>query len=784
MLNSRRVAIFGLAVVTLTSCNRDPNVAKVRYLEGGSRYYQKGLFKQARIKYKNALQADGRYGLAYYWLGMTELKLANWTAAANNFRRAIELVKENQPEHWDALVKLSDLYLEGGGRQKVLMDEVEHYTDAIIKHDGNSFDGHRLLGHLDVNRAVMAAEALRKDEALQLLDAGVQELRRADAIKPNQPEVQVLLARTLVAKGDFVTAEQLYRKLIAQDKTLPVYMDLYKLYLIQRRYDDGEQVLKLAFQNNPAQYTYLTTLAKHYLSERRTADMVAVLDQLKGMKDIGDTNIMVGEFYLTMNDLDSALKEYKEGLAKQPKNKTAYEKKIVEVLMRQGKRAEAATLNAQILKEDPNDPDAKSLAASFLLDRGDVNRAITELQAVVTRSPDNAVALYNLGRAHFALGQYGMARQMFQKAIDLAPNNMQARLFMAQLHITTGDYQAALNTAEDILKIDRGNINARLVESAALMGQKKYSESRTLLDTMAKATPNSPDVYYQLGQVDVLENRYKEAEENFRRSYQLNPANSRGLIGIVETNMAQNKPDEAIAMLRTEADKSPNRLDLREALAKLAVRAGKYDMAIAEYRKILDALDKTSKMRAMVYLQIGETYRRKGDDVDAIASLQKAREVMPENSLVLTSLGLAFDHANRPTEARQVYEAALKMDASNGVALNNLAFLIAEHSGDLDDALTKAIKAKQLLPNMPEISDTLGWIYLKKGMSEDSIHIFQDLVAQVPKQSTYRYHLGLALAAKGDKPKAIKELQEALKDNPEPDEKQKIQEKISALSTQ
>ena len=42
-----------------------------------------------------------------------------------------------------------------------------------------------------------------------------------------------------------------------------------------------------------------------------------------------------------------------------------------------------------------------------------------------------------------------------------------------------------------------------------------------------------------MGVVNLAENKYKEAAEAFRRSQELNPANPRGLMGVVETEMAQ-----------------------------------------------------------------------------------------------------------------------------------------------------------------------------------------------------------------------------------------------------
>jgi tetratricopeptide (TPR) repeat protein len=524
-------------------------------------------------------------------------------------------------------------------------------------------------------------------------------------------------------------------------------------------------------------------LALHYSLQKRTPEMMGVLQEIKSHASaFPDAYMVVGEFYLRLGDGDSAIKEYKEGQTKDSKRKLVYEKRIIEVLMRQGKRSEAADRNSAILKADPNDNDAKGLAATFLLDKGDINRAIIDLQAVVTKAPENAVARFNLGRAHMAQGQWEQARQMFQKAIELRPDYLQARLGLADLQVSRGEFESARKTAQEILSMDRGNINAMLIESAALMGEKKFAESRSHLDAMSKAYPNSPDVYFQLGVADLAEAKFKGAEANFQKSYQLNPTSARGLIGVVETDMAQNKTEDAIGLLQAESEKAPNRLEFRVALAKTAVRVGRFDLAIEEYQKVLNAMDKNSRQRGNLYLQVGEVYRRKGDDISAIASLQKAREAMPENGLVLTTLGLTFDHAGRTPEARQIYEAAIKLDPSNGVALNNLAFLLAEHNGDLDDALTKGTRAKQLMPNLAEVSDTLGWIYLKKMLSDDAVKIFQGLVTDHPNQSTYRYHLAMALKQKGDKPRAIKECQEALKNNPAKEERQRIQDLLTQLN--
>jgi tetratricopeptide (TPR) repeat protein len=778
----RLIAVVMTILLGLTSCSRDPNVVKKRYLESGNKYFENGRYKEASIQYRNALKRDPKYGPAHYKLALVALQTKDISGAANSLIRAIELVPPDQPDHWDAVVRLADLYMAGGNGNKMILDMAEKQIKELIKHDANSFDALRLTADLNYARATAAYKEKRPEEGQVLLAAAIDGYKKADNVKPGNQGVSMQLARALAAKGDFAGSEAIYRDVIKRDKAFQQsYTELYRLFLFQQKQAEAEQVLRTAFENNPKQYGFLTLLAMHYYSLQRREEMIGVLAQIKShAKDFDQAYLTVGDFYLRMGDADSAIKEYKEGITKDEKKKSTYQKRVIEVLMRQGKRNEAAEINSQILKENANDPDARGLAATFMLDRGDVAKALAELQAVVTRAPDNPVARFNLGRAHNARGEWEQARQQFSEAIKLRPDYILARLALAQLQVNRAEFDAALKTSEDILKLDKGNVNARLIESAALMGLKRFGDSRVMLDGMLKASPSSPDVLFQLGVVNLYDKRYQEATDAFRRTYQLNPANSRGLMGIVETTMAQNKPDDAIKILQTESDKAPNRLDLLLALGNLSVRAGKYDFAIQTFNKILSQMDKDGKP-GDIYVRLGETYRRKGDVNSAIQALQKARETLPDNVLVLSTLALVLDGAQRRPEAKQVYEATLKLDPNNPVILNNLAFLMVESGDNLDEALTKAQRAKQLQPGLFEISDTLGWIYLKKNLYDQAIDIFKDLVTKQPNHSTYRYHLGMAYSQKGDKMKALEQLHESLKYNPAKEEKDKIQKLITQL---
>lgn len=774
-----------LAALALVSCNRDPNVAKKRYLENGNKYFARGKYKEASIMYRNALQKDQRYGLAYYHLAKTDLKLGRISNALGELRRAIELIPKDQPEHIESEIHLAEIYL-AFTRESQFLSEVEGITKELLRRDPNSLDGHRLAGDLDFVRAQARFRAGQTEAAKQYLDSAIAEYRLAIAVKPPTAALRMQLARSLAAGRNFTEAEDVYKQLIAQDKTLvSAYKELYGVYLIENQAAEAEQILKAGAANNPKEMSFLVTLAAFYSGQKRRDEMVAVLNQIKShARDYDRAYMVVGDFYFRNAEMAEALKEYKEGMAADHKQKATYQKRMIEVLMRQNKRAEAADINAAILKDNPRDSDARGLQASLMLDRGDVQRAISELQAVVNAAPDNFVARYNLGRAHVSRAEWEQARQQFTEAIRLRPDYLPARLALAQLQVVRDEYDAALKSVAQILQIDTRNGPARMIEAAALLGQKRYTEARQLLEAIRKANPNAPDIDFSLGMVSLKEGKLATAEDIFRKAYAASPRDSRGLVGLVDTLAAEGHLDKAIQFLQAELAKDPKRNDLHMALGNVAVRAGDFDLAIGQFRAVLDALDKDSRARGDVYFRLGITLRKKGDLNGAIQALAKAREALPDNSMVVDELALSYQTADRKPEARQAYEQAVKLNPQNGLALNNLAYLMAEGgSGDLDQALTYAQRAKQALPNLNEVSDTLGWIYLKKNMSDNAMDIFQNLVTKAPANPTFRFHLGMAYAQKGDKPRAIKELQQALRSAPARDEEEQIRDMINKLQT-
>jgi Flp pilus assembly protein TadD len=129
-------------------------------------------------------------------------------------------------------------------------------------------------------------------------------------------------------------------------------------------------------------------------------------------------------------------------------------------------------------------------------------------------------------------------------------------------------------------------------------------------------------------------------------------------------------------------------------------------------------------------------------------------------------IALLLESQGRRSEAKEAYRRTLAIDPHSALASNNLAWLMAEDNENLDGALRLALTARGASPTSPDVSDTLGWIYYKKGMFGNAVEMLKDAVDRRPDAVGFRYHFGLALAKNGDTKLARQTLEAALKLDP------------------
>ena len=383
------------------------------------------------------------------------------------------------------------------------------------------------------------------------------------------------------------------------------------------------------------------------------------------------------------------------------------------------------------------------------------------MKSLVTERPNSALYHFYLGRAYVAEDNSDDALTEFSQAIRLDSRFLEPRLMAANIDMQRQDYKLAGQMADDIMKLTKNDPSARLVKAASLTGMGDFAAASVLLRQLENEYPASVAPRLQIGTLYLQQKKYKEAEDVFKNIYEGDRSNSAALSRLLETYYQQQKYDAAIQYLNQEKARR-NTPELQALLADAALRGKKLDLAVQQYTEMA-ARDPQS---AMKHLKLGDAYLQRGSVNEAINEFETARKLAPKDPLVNAMLALGFHNAGRPAEAQKSYRDTLALQSNNPQVKNNLAYLLAETGGNLDEALRYALEASKDMPGNSAMSDTVGWVYFKKQASDTAIQVLSNVVQKEPGEPIYRYHLAAALLQKGDTTGAKRELQTAMTSKP------------------
>src|SRR5215471_3062581 len=127
------------------------------------------------------------------------------------------------------------------------------------------------------------------------------------------------------------------------------------------------------------------------------------------------------------------------------------------------------------------------------------------------------------------------------------------------------------------------------------------------------------------------------------------------------------------------------------------------------------------------------------------------------------ALGVLEERAGGSAQSAIVhYRNVLNEDPDNVAALNNLAYHLAGDKSGSEEALSLALRVKQLDPANPSIDDTIGWAYYNRGSYSLAVQHFEAAVARQPN-APREFHLAMAYLKAGNVAKARATLRDAIK---------------------
>ena len=758
-MSLRRVLVyllFSCLIGGFLGCERNPNVRKQKFLESGNRYFAKEEFPAAVVEFSNALQVDPNFAPAHSQLAECYLKMQRFPDAYRELQRTVELDPENRKASLDLglILIASHNY-----------DQAHSLVEKMLQNDPNSPDAHLLFSELYRVQG-------KSDLALQ-------QIQQAIALDPNRAQLYVQLGTLQRGAGSVQAAESSFQKGLQLDpKFAPAIEALAALYESTGRWTDAETQMRSATQVDPNRVELRKSLAMLYYSQKRSDEAEQIMVQAK--KDLGgkgDNYRVLGEYYNNIGAADKALAEFAM-ISKQHPDDLRTREDYIRLLLSNNRMDEASQLNDAILNAYPKDSGAQIIQGTILNSEGKYDQAARILEDALKDAPQNANGHYQFGIALKNTGSAERARQEWFEAAKLAPQMSEVQLELAQIAREKNDVGLLRSTSEQFIRTNPSDPRGYLMRADSEARAKQTATAEADLNKAIQVAPRGSTAYGAMGTFLRGQGRNEEAEKYYEQALDRNANEFQSLAGIVTILTSQKQLTKAIARVQAQAAKVPNSDAVYTLLGGLQVANQDLSGAEASLEKAVQL--NPSNQDAVVLLSKVEMSHGEGDKALATAYHSIAND--PKQVAAYFFAGTMEELRGDNRKAEEVYRKALEIEPNYAPAANNLAYLMLQNGEDVNAALVLARIARQRMPDSTSAADTLAWAYYQKGLYGLAVPLLQEAVEKAPDNPTYHYHLGMVFQKQNNKEASRKQLQRALRLNPNYPAAGQIRQVLSQMS--
>jgi tetratricopeptide (TPR) repeat protein len=734
------VAAVGLAL-TVTACSPDPQKAKLRFFQSGEAYFTQRNYAEAIVQYRNAVARDGSYGEARFKLGQAYEATGDLRNAIREYVRAADLMPKNVP----AQIAAARLLIEAGQ-----FPEAKERALTALSEDSKNAEALILLGN---------ALAGMKD-----LDGAVKEVEKAIDTDPTRVLSYGNLGLLEIAKGNKAGAEAAFKRAIEiSPKSAQAHLSLANYYWASERPADAEKEFKTALTLEPKSVSGNRGLALFYFNAHREKEAEQYLKAYADITSETGPRLILIDFYLSTNKVAEAsavlnqLQQTKDGFA-------PAKMRFAAIDFAAGRQDNAFKKVDEVLARDPHDENALLEKGRFFMAQAKPAEAVKLADLVLKGNANSAPAHFLRAASLEGTGELDDAIQSFQEVIRLDPSAFQPQLRLATLYLRRRNPKAAAELLGQVLKKQPQSGAAHYWYARTLLRLGDLVDTEREVAELVKDNPSSPDTQTLLGDFYWEKHDWARSRAAYTKALDLQPSSLDALSGLVRVNMVENKLPVARQLIDARSPQNSKDERLLLLAGSTYYLIGDFKQSEITFRRVLDvnpaSLEAYNRL-ARLYLTQHRLDEAKQDYEDAVKQQPKIAVAAS------TMVGVILTMQNKPAEARKSYEQALALNSKAAVAANNLAWIYAENGGaNLDVALQLAQTAKAQLPENAQTSDTLGWIYYKKGLGTLAIQALRQSVEQDPKNAVVHYHLGLAYVQAGERKLGAQSLQEALKLDP------------------
>lgn len=311
------------------------------------------------------------------------------------------------------------------------------------------------------------------------------------------------------------------------------------------------------------------------------------------------------------------------------------------------------------VRNDP--PAAPFTSARQLLQRGEYDGAISELQELALRQPGLKGLSHEIGTAYYQKGDYVKAAQYLHTAQQEDPEDNEAIQLLGLSFYLSGRPSAAIPLLEKAQSwYPRANVDASYILGMCYMHTRDYDHARHAFAAMYDVPPDSAPAYLFTARMLLRQEFEPVAQEYAQKAVALDPKLPLAHFLLGELHLFKSRIPEAIAEFQKELAINPGHAATYYKLGDAYSRVQKFEEAERVLQRSI-WLDSTS---TGPYILMGKVLAKKGESELAIRALQHALSMDPNNPVTHHLLGQTYRDLGKTEDAERELKRAEQLQTS------------------------------------------------------------------------------------------------------------------------
>ena len=344
----------------------------------------------------------------------------------------------------------------------------------------------------------------------------------------------------------------------------------------------------------------------------------------------------------------------------------------------------AAAEAGHALELDPHIPQAHYILGEIALARGDLGKAVAELQKEIEANPGFFMAYFQLGDADERRGAWEDAISALERSIWLNPNHSGPYALIGKAYLKHGDRDDAEGALRHALQMDPQDQSIRQLlatlapppaspqpppPSPELIGRKEYlaGHIQAAIPWMEKARAGGDrnnELFFVLGNSYLQTQQVPKGRAAFAELYGVTPESGAARLVTAHMLIRLELEDQAQTELEAALAREPKLPEAHYMLGEIAIYRAQIDRAVTELNREIEL----NPGYAMAYYRLGDAYTRREDWEHAVPPLQRAVWLDPTYSGPYILLGKTYLKQGDLPEAERMLRRALRLDPKNASA--------------------------------------------------------------------------------------------------------------------